>query len=109
MREPLIFDQSRPGRRAPTQAPGVAAPTGDLPADLLRRTPPPLRTPSISSRTDGVVAWQTYRHEKRSRLVHDIEVTGSHIGMGWNREVLAAVSDRLGQQHGPWRRYVSAP
>jgi len=73
------------------------------------RTPPPLRTTSIYSRTDGVVAWQTCRHEKRSRLVHDIEVTGSHIGMGWNREVLAAVSDRLGQQHGPWRRYVSSP
>jgi hypothetical protein len=73
------------------------------------RTPPPLRTTSIYSRSDGVVAWQTCRHEKRSRLVHDIEVTGSHIGMGWNRDVLAAVSDRLGQRHGPWRKYVSAP
>lgn len=70
------------------------------------RTPPPLRTTSIYSRTDGVVAWQTCRHEKRSSLVHDIEVDGSHIGMGWNREVLAAVTDRLGQASGPWRRYV---
>jgi pimeloyl-ACP methyl ester carboxylesterase len=73
------------------------------------RTPPPLRTTSIYSRTDGVVAWQTCRHDKRSKWVHDIEVDGSHIGMGWNRDVLAAVADRLGQPAGPWRRYVRAP
>lgn len=72
------------------------------------RTPPPLRTTSIYSRSDGVVAWQTCRHDKRSSLVHDIEVDGSHIGMGWNRDVLAAVADRLGQPPGPWRRYVRA-
>jgi pimeloyl-ACP methyl ester carboxylesterase len=72
------------------------------------RTPPPLRTTSIYSRTDGVVAWQTCRHEKRSKLVHDIEVSGSHIGMGWNREVLDAVTDRLGQAPGSWMRYVPA-
>jgi pimeloyl-ACP methyl ester carboxylesterase len=72
------------------------------------RTPPPLRTTSIYSRSDGVVAWQTCRHAKRSSLVHEIEVEGSHIGMGWNRDVLAAVADRLGQQPGPWRRYVRA-
>lgn len=70
------------------------------------RTPPPLRTTSIYSRSDGVVAWQTCLHEKASSLVHDIEVSGSHIGLGWNRDVLAAVTDRLGQRAGPWRRYV---
>lgn len=77
------------------------------PALSLRlRTPPPLRTTSIYSRSDGVVAWQTCRHEERSSLVHDIEVAGSHIGMGWNRDVLAAVTDRLAQPPGPWRQYV---
>jgi pimeloyl-ACP methyl ester carboxylesterase len=70
------------------------------------RTPPPLRTTSIYSRSDGVIAWQTCRHNKRSSLVQDIEVEGSHFGLGWNREVLAVVADRLGQQPGPWRRYV---
>ena len=73
------------------------------------RTPPPLRTTSIYSRSDGVVAWQTCRHDKQSRLVHDIEVDGSHMGMGWNRDVLAAGADRLGQPPGPWRRYVRTP
>jgi len=46
MREPLIFDQSRPGRRAPSQAPAVPARTDDLPGALLRRTPPPM--PEVS-------------------------------------------------------------
>lgn len=79
------------------------------PALSLRlRTPPPLRTTSIYSRSDGVVAWQTCRHDKKSSLVHDIEVDSSHIGMGWNRDVLAVVADRLSQQSGPWRRYVRA-
>jgi len=72
------------------------------------RTPPPLRTNSIYRRSDSVVAWQTCRHDKRSSLVHDIEVVGSHIGKGWNRDVLAAVADRLGQEPGPWRRCVRA-
>jgi pimeloyl-ACP methyl ester carboxylesterase len=65
---------------------------------LRLRTPPPLRTTSIYSRSDGVVAWQTCRHDKRSRLVHDIEVDSSHIGMGRNRDVLSAVAHRLGQK-----------
>ena len=46
MREPLIFDHSRPGRRAPSQAPAVAAATDDLPAGLIRQAPPPL--PEVS-------------------------------------------------------------
>lgn len=71
------------------------------------RIPPPVRTTSIYSRTDGVVAWETCRHDKRSGLVHDIEVEGSHMGMGWNQEVLNIVADRLGQDAGPWRPYVA--
>lgn len=70
------------------------------------RTPPPLHTTSIYSRSDGVVAWQTCRHDKRSKLVHDIEVDDSHMGMGWNRDVLAAVADRLGQPPGPGCQYA---
>lgn len=72
------------------------------------RTPPPIRTTSIYSRSDGVVAWETCRHPKRSSLVHDIEISGSHLGMNWNRDVLAVVADRLAQKPGPWRQYVCA-
>lgn len=69
------------------------------------RIPPPIRTTSIYSRSDGVLAWETCRHDEGTRLVQDIEVDGSHMGMGWNREVLNIVADRLGQHAGPWRPY----
>lgn len=45
-REDLIFEQSRPGRRASTHAPAVLAATDDLPAAVLRQEPPPL--PEVS-------------------------------------------------------------
>jgi pimeloyl-ACP methyl ester carboxylesterase len=80
----------------------------DAALSLRLRTPPPLRTTSIYSRSDGVVAWQTCRHDKPSKLVHDIEVDSSHIGMGWNREVLDAVAERLAQQPDPGRRGAAA-
>ena len=66
------------------------------------RVPPPIRTTSIYSRTDGVVAWETCRHDICSALVQDIEVDGSHMGMGWNQEVLRIIADRLGPNAGPW-------
>lgn len=59
------------------------------------RTPPPVPTVSIYSRSDGVVAWQACVHERPGRLVRNIEVEGSHIGMGWNPAVLAAVAAEL--------------
>ncbi|RMG27619.1 MAG: glycine dehydrogenase subunit 2 [Gammaproteobacteria bacterium] len=42
----LIFEHSRPGRRARAQAPAAEAPVDDLPAEQLRDTPPPL--PEVS-------------------------------------------------------------
>lgn len=80
--------------------------TIDPALSLRLRTPPGVRTTSIYSKSDGVVAWQTCCHDARTKRVHDIEVDSSHIGMGWNRDVLCAVTDRLSQQSGPWRRYV---
>jgi len=70
------------------------------------RTPPRVPTTSIYSRSDGVVAWQTCRHEKRSRLTQDIEISGSHVGMGWNRTVLRVIADRLAQPLQGRRPYV---
>jgi glycine dehydrogenase subunit 2 len=46
MREPLIFEQSRPGRGALLQAPPPVPPSPDLPAECLRTDTPPL--PEVS-------------------------------------------------------------
>lgn len=70
------------------------------------RTAPSVPTTSIYSRTDGVVAWQTCRHDKPGRRVQDVEVQGSHLGMGWNQQVLHVVADCLALRPGQWRPYV---
>ena len=38
--------------------------------------------------------------------VQDIEIPGSHIGMGWNPAVLRVVADRLAQRPGDWQPYA---
>lgn len=59
------------------------------------RKPPPVPTTSIYSRRDGIVAWQSCRHARARADIEDLEVDGSHLGMGWNPDVLAMVADRL--------------
>lgn len=68
------------------------------------RTPPPVPTTSIYSRTDGIVAWQCSLNEPGPQ-VENIGVHASHIGMGLNPLALYAVADRLAQAEGAWRRF----
>jgi len=60
---------------------------------------PPVPTTSIYSRSDGIVAWQACvmqgRAEEGDAEVDNVEVDGSHIGLGWNPEVLRIVAQRL--------------
>lgn len=69
------------------------------------RSAPAVPTTSIYSRSDGVVAWQTCTHHQPGAQAEDVEVNSSHLGMGWNAEVLRVVTDRLAQQPGAWRPY----
>ena len=81
------------------------APTFTAALSARLRRAPPVPTTSIYSRSDGVVAWQTCRHALESHHVQDLEVSGSHVGLGWNREVLRIVGDRLAQPPEQWLRY----
>jgi len=75
------------------------------PAMIARlRTPPPVPTTSIYSRTDGIVAWQCSLNEPGA-LTENIEVHASHVGMGMNPLALYAVADRLAQPAGQWRHF----
>jgi pimeloyl-ACP methyl ester carboxylesterase len=67
---------------------------------------PPLQVPatSIYSRTDGVASWHTCIDEVRPRA-ENIEVRGSHVGLGVNPAVLLAVLDRLSQPADEWRPF----
>jgi hypothetical protein len=69
------------------------------------RTPLPVPTTSIYSRSDGVVAWRSCLEEE-GPLRENIEVPSSHIGMGYNPAVLLVIADRLAQPEGTWRPYA---
>ena len=66
--------------------------------------PPPVPSTAIYSREDGIVAWQSCR-ETDAPGTENIEVHGSHIGLGINPTVLYAVADRLAQTQDDWRPF----
>jgi pimeloyl-ACP methyl ester carboxylesterase len=68
------------------------------------RMPPPVPTTSIYSRTDGIVSWRCSLNEP-GPIAENIEVHGSHIGMGVNPLALVAVADRLAQPSGRWQPF----
>ena len=66
--------------------------------------PPPVPTTSIFSRSDGICAWQTCLNEE-GPLVENIEVYGSHCGLGHHPAAVYAVADRLAQPEGQWTKF----
>jgi pimeloyl-ACP methyl ester carboxylesterase len=71
---------------------------------------PPLTVPatSIYTRSDGIVRWQACV-EPIGLARENIEVMGTHNGLGFNVAALHALSDRLNQEHGAWRPFVPPP
>ncbi len=66
-----------------------------------RRHAPTVPSTSIFSRSDGVVAWQCSL-EAESVSTENIEIEGSHFGLGHNPLALYAIADRLAQPEGTW-------
>ena len=77
-------------------------------AMLNMLTPPPVPTSAIYSRTDGVAHWQacTNRRIEHAKQAENIEVKGSHLGLGHNHQVVWIVANRLAQEEGSWQPYV---
>jgi pimeloyl-ACP methyl ester carboxylesterase len=66
--------------------------------------PPPVPTTAIFSRSDGVCAWRGCV-ERPSALTENIEVQGSHFGLGHHPAAVYAVADRLAQPEGQWTKF----
>ena len=66
----------------------------------------PLEVPAtaIYTRTDGVVRWWQCI-EKIGAQTENIEVLGSHSGLGFNPAAIIAISDRLAQPADDWRLF----
>jgi pimeloyl-ACP methyl ester carboxylesterase len=68
--------------------------------------PPQVPVTSVYSKSDAVVPWQMSVLPERG-LRENVEVRGSHIGLGHNPPVLVVVADRLAQPDGKWRPYTA--
>jgi pimeloyl-ACP methyl ester carboxylesterase len=82
--------------------PGVRDAAAMLPEEELPALAMP--TTSIYTRTDGVVHWSFCIDEKGPRR-ENIEVRGTHVGLGFNPAVIYAVADRLAQPEDEWRPF----
>jgi pimeloyl-ACP methyl ester carboxylesterase len=68
------------------------------------REPMPVPTTSIYTRTDGVVRWHACIDEV-GPTSENVEVRGTHTGLGLNAAALLVVADRLAQPDGMWRPF----
>lgn len=98
--------------QAPVAAKIFALINGDIQAkepEMVAATfnPPPVPSTAIFSRTDGVAHWQACANDSHhlNHQTENIEVNGSHIGLGHNAQVLWVIANRLAQEEGHWRPF----
>jgi len=68
-------------------------------------TAPPVPTTSIYSKFDGVCHWRACIQHSGHDQIENIEVVGSHTGMGVNAQALFIVADRLSQRRKEWKPF----
>jgi pimeloyl-ACP methyl ester carboxylesterase len=68
------------------------------------RPPLPVPTSAVYSRTDGIVHWQACLTVP-NETSENIEVYGSHCGLGFNTSVAYVVADRLAQPEHDWQPF----
>jgi pimeloyl-ACP methyl ester carboxylesterase len=69
----------------------------DWEAFQRRRTPPPVPCTAIYSKTDGIVSWRCSMEEPAPNT-ENVEVTGSHHGLGVNPQVITVIAERLAKE-----------
>ncbi len=82
------------------------------PIETKMHKAPPVPTTSIYTKTDGIVAWQNCHQERpvceiKQKQTENIQVSGSHCGLGFNPAVLYVIADRLAQREGAWRPFAN--
>jgi hypothetical protein len=74
------------------------------PLPVQVQVPVPVPATAIFTRSDGIVAWQGCLEQAGPRS-ENIEVEGSHCGLGHNPLALHAIADRLAQAEGRWQPF----
>lgn len=83
------------------------APISTLNKDWLETLPKPVPVPStaIYSKQDGIVPWQACIECVENERAQNIEIKGSHIGLGVNPDVFKVIYDRLQYSEENWCRW----
>ena len=71
-----------------------------------RRVPADIPTTSVYSRSDGIVPWRASALPA-APMSENVQVRGSHLGLGHNPPVLVVVADRLAQPEQAWRPFAA--
>lgn len=66
--------------------------------------PPPVPTTAIYTKEDGIVPWQLCL-EDEDEIHQNIQVRGSHFGLGVNPTVLEIIADRLLYRRENWEHF----
>ena len=79
----------------------------DVDPNLLENLiqPAPVPTTAVYTKQDGVVSWRVCIEKRESSIHQNIQVTGSHVGLGFNPLVLEIIHDRLQFNQTNWKRY----
>ncbi|MGH8481424.1 MAG: esterase/lipase family protein [Nevskiaceae bacterium] len=64
-----------------------------------RRVPPPVPCTAIYSKSDGIIAWRCSLEDPAPNT-ENVEVQGSHLGLGVNVQALRVIAERLARPDG---------
>lgn len=68
-------------------------------------TPAPLPTTAVYTKEDGIVPWETCMEMQEDEFHQNIQVRGSHCGLGMNSSVLHIIEDRLKYSMNNWTHF----
>ena len=64
--------------------------------------PAPVPTTAIYTKEDGIVPWELCMEKEETYFHQNIQVRGSHLGLGVNPSVLKIIADRLKYKEANW-------
>ncbi len=79
----------------------------DISQELLKDIllPPPVPSTAIFTKEDGVVNWQHCIEREENETTQNVQIGGSHFGLGHNPAALYCIANRLKQNEQEWSRF----